>query len=81
MGHKLPSGSIVWSRKYIFKSPPVPGESSLQRVVIFGDMGKVHTTVPMNKHQQHVKCHHPNVKWLPTSPLVESGHMYVDLPL
>ncbi|XP_057549586.1 nucleotide pyrophosphatase/phosphodiesterase-like [Amaranthus tricolor] len=40
MGHKLPSGSIVWSRKYIFKSPPVPGESSLQRVVIFGDMGK-----------------------------------------
>lgn len=41
LGHKLPNGSYVWSKKYKFKSPPVPGESSLQRVVIFGDMGKV----------------------------------------
>uniref|UniRef100_A0A803MIE7 Purple acid phosphatase n=1 Tax=Chenopodium quinoa TaxID=63459 RepID=A0A803MIE7_CHEQI len=40
LGHKLPDGSYVWSKKYKFKSPPVPGESSLQRVVIFGDMGK-----------------------------------------
>ncbi|KNA16779.1 hypothetical protein SOVF_086060 [Spinacia oleracea] len=40
LGHKLPNGSYVWSKKYKFKSPPVPGESSLQRVVIFGDMGK-----------------------------------------
>lgn len=40
MGHILSDGSYVWSRKYKFKSPPFPGESSLQRVVIFGDMGK-----------------------------------------
>lgn len=40
LGHKLSNGSYVWSKNYKFKSPPVPGESSLQRVVIFGDMGK-----------------------------------------
>ncbi|XP_021759420.1 nucleotide pyrophosphatase/phosphodiesterase-like [Chenopodium quinoa] len=41
MGHLILSdGSYVWSKKYQFKSPPVPGESFLQRVVIFGDMGK-----------------------------------------
>ncbi|KAK4713144.1 hypothetical protein R3W88_019051 [Solanum pinnatisectum] len=40
LGHMLNSGSIVWSKQYLFKSPPFPGQESLQRIVIFGDMGK-----------------------------------------
>lgn len=41
MGHFLPDGSYVWSKRYSFNSSPYPGQDSLQRVVIFGDMGKV----------------------------------------
>jgi hypothetical protein len=41
LGHLLPNGSYIWSKKYSFKSSPYPGQDSLQRVVIFGDMGKV----------------------------------------
>ncbi|KAG8374522.1 hypothetical protein BUALT_Bualt10G0003700 [Buddleja alternifolia] len=40
MGHRLSNGSIIWSKEYSFKSSPYPGQDSLQRVVIFGDMGK-----------------------------------------
>ncbi|KAJ0900295.1 putative phosphodiesterase I [Helianthus annuus] len=40
LGHKLLNGSIIWSRMYQFKSSPYPGQDSLQRVIIFGDMGK-----------------------------------------
>lgn len=40
LGHLLPNGSYIWSKKYSFKSSPYPGQDSLQRVVIFGDMGK-----------------------------------------
>ncbi|KAI3765977.1 hypothetical protein L2E82_16024 [Cichorium intybus] len=40
MGHKLTNGSFVWSKLYSFNSSPYPGQDSLQRVVIFGDMGK-----------------------------------------
>ncbi|XP_071731767.1 nucleotide pyrophosphatase/phosphodiesterase-like [Rutidosis leptorrhynchoides] len=40
MGHRLVNGSIVWSKTHSFKSSPYPGQDSLQRVVIFGDMGK-----------------------------------------
>ncbi|KGN63484.1 nucleotide pyrophosphatase/phosphodiesterase [Cucumis sativus] len=40
MGHRLLSGSYIWSKSYSFKSSPFPGEESLQRVIIFGDMGK-----------------------------------------
>ncbi|OIT04744.1 PREDICTED: nucleotide pyrophosphatase/phosphodiesterase-like [Nicotiana attenuata] len=40
LAHLLNNGSIVWSKQYSFKSPPFPGQESLQRVVIFGDMGK-----------------------------------------
>ncbi|KAH7864958.1 hypothetical protein Vadar_000392 [Vaccinium darrowii] len=39
MGHLLSNGSHVWSKMYSFKSSPYPGQDSLQRVVIFGDMG------------------------------------------
>ncbi|XP_006362452.1 probable inactive purple acid phosphatase 27 [Solanum tuberosum] len=40
LGHMLNNGSIVWSKQYSFKSAPFPGQESLQRIVIFGDMGK-----------------------------------------
>ncbi|KAI8543978.1 hypothetical protein RHMOL_Rhmol08G0259300 [Rhododendron molle] len=39
MGHLLSDGSYAWSKMYSFKSSPYPGQDSLQRVVIFGDMG------------------------------------------
>ncbi|KAG5039668.1 hypothetical protein JHK82_011817 [Glycine max] len=40
LGHLLSNGSYIWSKKYSFKSSPYPGQDSLQRVIIFGDMGK-----------------------------------------
>ncbi|XP_065860580.1 probable inactive purple acid phosphatase 1 [Euphorbia lathyris] len=40
MGHRLSNGTYIWSREYQFKASPYPGQNSLQRVVIFGDMGK-----------------------------------------
>ncbi|GJX91388.1 probable inactive purple acid phosphatase 27 [Tanacetum coccineum] len=41
LGHKLANGKYIWSKKtYSFMSPPYPGQESLQRVIIFGDMGK-----------------------------------------
>ncbi|KAJ7299515.1 hypothetical protein O6H91_Y217500 [Diphasiastrum complanatum] len=40
VAHRLQNGSFIWGRDGFFKAPPFPGEDSLQRVVIFGDMGK-----------------------------------------
>ncbi|CAH1431476.1 unnamed protein product [Lactuca virosa] len=40
LGHKLLNDTIIWSKMYEFKSSPYPGQDSLQRVIIFGDMGK-----------------------------------------
>ncbi|OAY50129.1 probable inactive purple acid phosphatase 1 [Manihot esculenta] len=40
LGHKLFNGAYIWSQEYQFRASPYPGQSSLQRVVIFGDMGK-----------------------------------------
>ncbi|PON72154.1 Acid phosphatase [Trema orientale] len=40
LGHILVNGTIIWSKSYYFKSSPYPGQDSLQRVIIFGDMGK-----------------------------------------
>ncbi|KAK9116055.1 hypothetical protein Sjap_015002 [Stephania japonica] len=40
LGHRLFNGTIVWSQTYHFRASPYPGQDSLQRVVIFGDMGK-----------------------------------------
>ncbi|XP_015894892.3 probable inactive purple acid phosphatase 1 [Ziziphus jujuba] len=40
LGHKLFNGSYIWSQEYQFRASPYPGQNSLQRVVIFGDMGK-----------------------------------------
>ena len=35
------NGTRIWSKSYSFKASPYPGQDSLQRVVIFGDIGKV----------------------------------------
>ncbi|GLT53052.1 hypothetical protein SLA2020_263490 [Shorea laevis] len=40
LGHLLSNGSCIRSKTYSFKSSPYPGQDSLQRVIIFGDMGK-----------------------------------------
>ncbi|CAA6668361.1 unnamed protein product [Spirodela intermedia] len=40
LGHQTFDGSYVWSKEYSFKASPYPGQDSLQRVIIFGDMGK-----------------------------------------
>ncbi|KAL5543906.1 hypothetical protein UlMin_007690 [Ulmus minor] len=40
MGHYLNNGSFIWSKIYTFNSNPYPGQDSLQRVIILGDMGK-----------------------------------------
>lgn len=44
LGHRLSNGSNIWSKFYHFKSSPYPGQDSLQRIVIFGDMGKVRSS-------------------------------------
>ena len=31
---------MVWGKPSSFRAPPSPGQKSLQRVVVFGDMGK-----------------------------------------
>jgi hypothetical protein len=36
------NGTCVWSKSYSFKASPYPGQGSLQRVIIFGNMRKVH---------------------------------------
>lgn len=41
LGHRFLNGTYIWNQMYQFKSSPYPGQNSLQRVVIFGDMGKV----------------------------------------
>ncbi|KAG2653542.1 hypothetical protein PVAP13_1NG460976, partial [Panicum virgatum] len=40
IGHELQDGSVVWGKPYTFRAPPSPGQNSLQRVIVFGDMGK-----------------------------------------
>lgn len=40
LGHKLSNGSYVWSKSYSFRASPYQGQESVQRVVIFGDLGK-----------------------------------------
>ncbi|XP_061342276.1 probable inactive purple acid phosphatase 27 [Gastrolobium bilobum] len=40
LGHLLSDGSFIWSKMFSFKSSPYPGQDSLQRVIVFGDMGK-----------------------------------------
>ncbi|CAK9313140.1 unnamed protein product [Citrullus colocynthis] len=40
LGHRLNNGTYIWSSTYKFRASPYPGQNSLQRVVIFGDMGK-----------------------------------------
>jgi predicted phosphodiesterase len=40
VGHKLKDGKYVWGPENTFRTAPYPGQDSLQRVIIFGDMGK-----------------------------------------
>ncbi|KAG2621650.1 hypothetical protein PVAP13_3NG311764 [Panicum virgatum] len=40
LGHRLSDGTHIWSKSYSFRASPYPGQDSLQRVVIFRDMGK-----------------------------------------
>ncbi|KAH9315222.1 hypothetical protein KI387_023849, partial [Taxus chinensis] len=40
VGHKLFNGSYIWGRLNSFTSSPYPGQDSVQRVIVFGDMGK-----------------------------------------
>nr|TKW11384.1 hypothetical protein SEVIR_6G229932v2 [Setaria viridis] len=40
IGHELQDGSVVWGKPYTFRAPPSTGQNSLQRVIVFGDMGK-----------------------------------------
>ncbi|KAM0859176.1 hypothetical protein ACQ4PT_047376 [Festuca glaucescens] len=40
IGHELLNGTVVWGKSYTFKAPPTPGQNSLQRIIVFGDMGK-----------------------------------------
>ncbi|KAH9551242.1 hypothetical protein CY35_09G005100 [Sphagnum magellanicum] len=40
VGHKLKNGQYVWDIQRYFQSPPFPGEDSVQKIIIFGDMGK-----------------------------------------
>ncbi|KAI5081659.1 hypothetical protein GOP47_0001402, partial [Adiantum capillus-veneris] len=40
VGHKLVNGTYDWSKEQTFKGPPYPGQSSLQRIIVFGDLGK-----------------------------------------
>ncbi|XP_021756777.1 probable inactive purple acid phosphatase 1 isoform X2 [Chenopodium quinoa] len=40
VGHRLHDGTYVWNVRYHFRASPYPGQDSVQKVVIFGDMGK-----------------------------------------
>ncbi|EAY75115.1 hypothetical protein OsI_03010 [Oryza sativa Indica Group] len=39
IGHELPDGSVVWGKSSSFRVLPSAGQASLQRIVVFGDMG------------------------------------------
>ncbi|CAN6167567.1 unnamed protein product [Urochloa humidicola] len=39
IGHELPDGTVVRGKSSTFRASPFPGQDSLQRVVVFGDMG------------------------------------------
>ncbi|KAL5201042.1 hypothetical protein ABZP36_035396 [Zizania latifolia] len=39
IGHELPDGTIAWGKSSGFRASPSPGQASLQRIVVFGDMG------------------------------------------
>ncbi|KAL9263944.1 putative inactive purple acid phosphatase 1 [Drosera capensis] len=40
LAHRINNDTYIWSREYQFRASPYPGQNSLQRVIIFGDMGK-----------------------------------------
>lgn len=77
LGHQMFDGSYVWSKEYSFKASPYPGQDSLQRVIIFGDMGKVRlysfdSVVPIFRLYSEF-CVYINLEWFLNSflPLVD----------
>nr|QCQ29189.1 purple acid phosphatase [Camellia fraterna] len=40
IGHMLLNGTYIWTQMYQFRASPYPGQNSVQRVVIYGDLGK-----------------------------------------
>ncbi|KAL2905411.1 putative inactive purple acid phosphatase 1 [Bienertia sinuspersici] len=40
VGHRMHNGTYIWSDSYHFQASPYPGQDSVQKVIIFGDMGK-----------------------------------------
>lgn len=40
VGHRMHNGTYIWSDSYHFRASPYPGQDSVQKVIIFGDMGK-----------------------------------------
>uniref|UniRef100_A0ACD5YEI1 Uncharacterized protein n=1 Tax=Avena sativa TaxID=4498 RepID=A0ACD5YEI1_AVESA len=40
IGHTLHNGKVIWGKPKSFTAAPSPGQRSLQRVIIFGDLGK-----------------------------------------
>lgn len=63
LGHKLFNGSYVWSGTYSFRASPYPGQDSLQRVVIFGDMGKVKTLHYLNPIHNNAEYCSAAIPW------------------
>ena len=66
LGHRLMNGTRIWSKSYSFKASPYPGQDSLQRVVIFGDMGKVFFSLPFLSYftQITIWYFHLQVYWI-----------------
>lgn len=57
IGHKLKNGKYVWGEENFFTSAPNPGQNTLQRVVIYGDMGKViRTKLSKCLSKRFLKC-------------------------
>lgn len=54
VGHMFYNGTYILSKHYQFKASPFPGQDSLQRVIIFGDMGKaeIDGSSEYNNYQQ-----------------------------
>jgi hypothetical protein len=68
LGHRLMNGTRIWSKSYSFKASPYPGQNSLQRVVIFGDMGKVpvffHVYPSFSQIKQSPWYFHSQLYWI-----------------
>jgi hypothetical protein len=53
IGHVLHNGKVIRGKLNFFTAPPCPGQKSLQRIVIFGDMGKVNIRYHYHYRTKH----------------------------